>query len=527
MPLDLQTRLKSQWALVLAVAVGAFATWFAFRYARQPILEQDAFRQTLTALTSYWMIEEGWSFSYQTPVVGYPWKLPFEFPLYQSVVALVAWAGQWPLEPVGRLVSFGFLLGCAWPAAAIATRLKVPRETTWIFCALVWSSPLYLFWGRTFLIETTAVFFTLAAMAFALDLREPFPRWQSAFAFALFASLAMLQKNVTAAPALMVMALVAIGTHVRRDARFSWRQIPVLAVFLVPVAIGLAWTWYTDSIKAGHFFGRLWTSREALALYVGSFSDRLDLKAARDLILERIVAQNAGGIIGMMVVAAGLLVAERRTRGIIAICIVLFFVPITLFFPQHVKWDYYPASCVVFLLGAIALSLVALGRKGGSAHVLVLIATTLIVGLNSWHFRIGYWNDATRNISAESSNRTLLVADAIRRHTPQDSAIVVFGLSWSSEVAFYSQRKALTVEEPLEAYIEQQNFRNLLGGKQLGAIAFLSSRNRERYNRIVQKYSDESTSGLFDGGGWYIWLPNVASLRLADGRQLFPVDQIN
>src|SRR5690606_38928815 len=259
------------------------------------------------SLTSYWMIEEGWSFSYQTPVVGYPWKLPFEFPLYQSVVALVAWAGQWPLEPVGRLVSFGFLLGCAWPAAAIATRLKVPRETTWIFCALVWSSPLYLFWGRTFLIETTAVFFTLAAMAFALDLRGPFPRWQSAFAFALFASLAMLQKNVTAAPALMVMALVAIGTHVRRDARFSWRQIPVLAVFLVPVAIGLAWTWYTDSIKAGHFFGRLWTSREALALYVGSFSDRLDLKAARDLILERIVAQNAGGIIGMMVVAAGLL----------------------------------------------------------------------------------------------------------------------------------------------------------------------------------------------------------------------------
>ena len=135
MPLDLQTRLKSQWALVLAVAVGAFATWFAFRYARQPILEQDAFRQTLTALTSYWMIEEGWSFSYQTPVVGYPWKLPFEFPLYQSVVALVAWAGQWPLEPVGRLVSFGFLLGCAWPAAAIATRLKVPRET--IVCRLL------------------------------------------------------------------------------------------------------------------------------------------------------------------------------------------------------------------------------------------------------------------------------------------------------------------------------------------------------------------------------------------------------
>ncbi len=349
---DLLSRLKSQWASVLAVAVAAFATWFAIRYAHQPILEQDAFRQTLTALTSYWMMEEGWSFSYQTPVVGYPWKLPFEFPVYQSVVAFVAWVGEWPLEPVGRLVSFGFLLGYAWPAAAIVRRLKVPRETTWIFCALVWSSPLYLFWGRTFLIETTAVFFMLAAMAFALDLREPFLRWRSASAFALFASLAMLQKNVTAAPALMVMALVVLSTHFRRDVRISWRQIPVLAVFLVPVAIGLAWTWCTDIVKAGHFFGRLWTSSEALALYVGSFSDRLNFAVSRDLILERIVAQNAGGIIGLMVIAAGLLLAERRTRGIIAVSIGLFLVPIALFFPQHMKWDCYPASCVFFCWAA-------------------------------------------------------------------------------------------------------------------------------------------------------------------------------
>ena len=63
------------------------AAFFALYYIHQPLIESHAFRQTQTALTSYWMLEEGWKIAYQTPVVGFPWAIPFEFPLYQSLVA--------------------------------------------------------------------------------------------------------------------------------------------------------------------------------------------------------------------------------------------------------------------------------------------------------------------------------------------------------------------------------------------------------------------------------------------------------
>jgi hypothetical protein len=111
------------------------------------------------------MIKEGWQLPYQTPMLGYPWTIPLEFPFYQSIVASITWITGFSLDAVGRLVSFGFLLACAWPAFAIAQRLKLTSAAAWIFCAILWSSPQYLYWGRTFLMETAAVFFTLAARA--------------------------------------------------------------------------------------------------------------------------------------------------------------------------------------------------------------------------------------------------------------------------------------------------------------------------------------------------------------------------
>ena len=37
--------------------------------------------------------------------------------------------GGLPIDPVGRLVSFAFLIGCAWPALRAARSLHVSRES--------------------------------------------------------------------------------------------------------------------------------------------------------------------------------------------------------------------------------------------------------------------------------------------------------------------------------------------------------------------------------------------------------------
>jgi hypothetical protein len=39
------------------------------------------------------MAKQWFSLSYDTPVLGYPWSIPFEIPLYQWIVACVSRLG--------------------------------------------------------------------------------------------------------------------------------------------------------------------------------------------------------------------------------------------------------------------------------------------------------------------------------------------------------------------------------------------------------------------------------------------------
>src|SRR5262245_2823689 len=72
---------------VLALFVVAVSAYVAIAFATQPLLEMHGFRQTQTALTSYWMLRQGPALDYQTPVAGAPWAIPEEFPLYQLLAA--------------------------------------------------------------------------------------------------------------------------------------------------------------------------------------------------------------------------------------------------------------------------------------------------------------------------------------------------------------------------------------------------------------------------------------------------------
>lgn len=53
----------------------------------QPLTGMFYFRETQTALSDYWMTQGGPKLIYETPVTGFPYKIPFEFPLFQWLAA--------------------------------------------------------------------------------------------------------------------------------------------------------------------------------------------------------------------------------------------------------------------------------------------------------------------------------------------------------------------------------------------------------------------------------------------------------
>src|SRR2546426_4626680 len=111
---------------------GIFAVcliWAAFMATvgwNNGLSDAHGFRQTQTALTSYYLMQGGPFLKYETPILGAPWSIPFEFPLYQWIVAEIAALFQTPLEQTGRFVSelfFGLSLLVLWE---ILSELKIP-----------------------------------------------------------------------------------------------------------------------------------------------------------------------------------------------------------------------------------------------------------------------------------------------------------------------------------------------------------------------------------------------------------------
>src|SRR5262245_1828767 len=102
---------------------------------------------------------------YRTPIFGPPWQWPLELPVYQWFVARVSQWASVGLEPAGRGVSiaaFVAALAAGWIALDVFGIAKRHRP---IVVSLVWMRPLSLFWSRTFMIESTALFLAVAYFA--------------------------------------------------------------------------------------------------------------------------------------------------------------------------------------------------------------------------------------------------------------------------------------------------------------------------------------------------------------------------
>src|SRR5215510_13720449 len=123
------------------------------------INDEHGFRQSQTAITIDYLVKGGPWIDYQTPVLGPPWSIPFEFPLYQWISALAVWLFHISVEQAGRMVSVMFFYASLFPAYFFLRRLALSRMQTLTFLSLILVSPLYLFWSRTVMIESCAFFF--------------------------------------------------------------------------------------------------------------------------------------------------------------------------------------------------------------------------------------------------------------------------------------------------------------------------------------------------------------------------------
>ncbi|MDQ5978398.1 MAG: hypothetical protein QG602_1372, partial [Verrucomicrobiota bacterium] len=252
---------ETRFALGLFLACLAFHFWGVQVGWQSRNLPGGEFRQAQTALSAYWIKQENnFSPAYPTPVVGKPWSVPMEFPLYQWTVVITGKLTNWSLTKAGRAVSIAcFYL--ALPAVfLLLRRWNVAPAHRWIVLALLLTCPLYIFYARAFLIETMALMFSLWFwVAFERAVAERSKAW---LALALVAAAGAGLVKVTTFLLYLLPAGVWAALRLWRNRRTVWKTdiAWMAAAVALPFAATLWWLRFADATKALNPLGVAFTS---------------------------------------------------------------------------------------------------------------------------------------------------------------------------------------------------------------------------------------------------------------------------
>jgi hypothetical protein len=434
---ELALSLTASAALLLGLGV------LAMRW-NLPLLGMHSMRQTHTAITAYWLMRGSPWFAYETPILGAPWSLPLEFPFYQL---LVAWLAEWtglPLDSIGRVVSYLFVVLTIIPVRMLARASKLDDTYTRVFAILLLASPIYLFWGTAFLIETFVVFFCFWFLA-EVELATRSSHWTALALSILCGSVGALGKIMTFVPFACLAALILLNDLLKRFRRRQTLLPPILiggAITVIPLILFEIWTRFGDSQKrmnpiAIHMLSTLPSTHR---WYLGTWGQVFSVDMLQTL---GRAATDTLGVLAVPIVIASVWLAisyriiDRRNAVIISAAMGAFLLPFVLFTNAHIVHTYYNAGNAIFLICALAIPITLLFSTGHRQVGWNLLALTLASQL-IW-FRVLY----VRDIRDPLDRPLLAIAQAVSAKTDPDGVVVIYGQDFSPVIPYYAQRRAL------------------------------------------------------------------------------------
>ena len=461
------SRLEGRLAVALFVVCLAFHFWGVQVGWQSRNLPGGEFRQAQTALSAYWIKQENnFSLAYPTPVVGKPWSVPMEFPLYQWTVVVTGKLTNWSLTKAGRAVSIAcFYL--ALPAVfLLLRRWNVAPAHRWLVLALVVTCPLYIFYSRAFLIETMALMFSLWFwVAFERAVTERSKAW---LALAMLAGTGAGLVKVTTFMLYLLPAGVWAAVRLWQNRRTVWKTdfVWMAAAVALPFAATLWWLRFADATKALNPLGVAFTSANLRSFNFGwagtHFSPELwETKA-------RIVAEQISWLPAMLFCGVAAVLAGRTRWKEILACVVCFGSVLVIFPILYAHHDYYYVANTMLLLLAMGLVLVALAESR-MARGLVWVATLLVIVGQGWRYLDQYY-PGQRAISPGGDGLTA----SLRSLTNPDDVIVVLGQDWNSMTPYYAQRRGVMIRTDIAPDAERvEKALAMLDVEKIGALVIV------------------------------------------------------
>lgn len=457
--------------LIIFIICFIYSLWALSIGWNNTILDQHGFRQTQTAISTYYIIQGSPWLRYETPVLGYPWSIPFEFPLYQWLVAILVKFFHTPLEETGRFVSVFFFYLSLIPSYIILDYLNVSKSYRWVFLSLFLTSPLYLFWSRTFMIESTALFFSLAYLA---AVGSYFQRkiFISLVLAILFGMLGALVKITTFVGFVLAAGFFTLSNWLKNSKNpvdiFYNIILPAVSFVLLPYITASTWIHFTDSQKLLNPLAVGLTSKALTKWNFGTLQQRFSIELLRTLkrILEDLFGNWKLAVI-ILVIFLLFSLRQHQFKHLYLSAISIFFAIILTFTNLHIVHNYYQYANGIFLIAAIGFGLLDLLERRGLWKILGcgILALLLIFSIKAYRT---LWTGITKM----TNNPLLEISVTIQKYTNPNDVLLIYGLDWSSELPYYSQRRALMGRDEALDNPEMRASVTQLSGYKLGAMVF-------------------------------------------------------
>ncbi len=442
-------RWETRFAVGLFCLALAFHFWGALVGWKSLNLPGCEFRQTQTGVSAFFIQREhNFSLAYPTPVLGKPWSIPLEFPLYQWTVVWVSNGLKMPLTQAARAVSLVCFYLSLPALYLLLGRIGLTRPRRLLVLGLVVTCPLYVFYARAFLIETMALMFGAWFMVgYVLAVERKNQRW---LVVATLAGAGCGLVKVTTFFFFLMPALLWTFWWFWND----WKQPAnlrgrvllghigwCLLAVVVPFAASIWWVHFSNGIKSLSIAGNFLLSNRLTDYNFGNgvrFSTDLWREHWQVLFLD---LTSRSALVGCAVLAIAF---ARRWWRMMGALVFLFFA-VQVIFPILYAWhEYYYVASAFTLMMAFGLALCGVFESRLprlAAWVLVLA----VYGLQMNGYVQNFY-PIQRQISGGGNNLTL----ALKSVMAPDEVMVVAGDDWNSMTPYYAQRRALMIRRSLE-----------------------------------------------------------------------------
>ncbi|WP_434997442.1 glycosyltransferase family 39 protein [Vibrio scophthalmi] len=452
---------------------------YGFNY---PIIDMFGFRQAQTAITSYWLVEEGYKIDYITPILGPPWSIPFEFPVYQYIVSCLHEISGLGLDQSGRVINILFFYTSASMTFFLLRALRFSTIQALVPVLLFLGSPFYLFWSRSFMIESTALAFGLGSILFLIkSIKEE--KVSYLCLATVLGCLSSLTKITTFGICLAFMSLVFLTLLYdkykgRNGISYFKLFLFALIATILPIVIAVSWNYHADFLKSQNSLATFIMSGNLSSWNFGTIEKKLALKTWL-AVLSR--GELIVGSIGFVAIGFISLLSKKAFLLSVA-ALVSFLIGPAVFTNLYVVHEYYFYANGLFLLLFISGGVIALLKCRhfiASGAVMILILFTM---------QYKYYDTYPKWIKHSPHSSYVKTGLAINKLTKESDVVIIYGSDWDSSIPYYSKRKVI-MDRAMGTLDRKEIKKSLeeIGHQNIGAVVLCDYRKTIAYDDVFRQ----------------------------------------